>query len=53
MITIISCTNRPNSNTLKDSKYYLQLLEKQGVTTKLLSLEQLPADFTATDLYVK
>lgn len=42
MITVISCTNRPNSNTLKVAKQYAQLIEKQGVNYKLLSLEKLP-----------
>ncbi len=53
MITIISATNRPNSNTLKVAHNYAQLMEKQGVKSKLFSLESLPADFTATDLYNK
>lgn len=51
MITIISATNRPNSITLKIAKNYSQLMEKQGVESKLFSLESLPADFTKTDLY--
>ena len=53
MITIISATNRPNSNSLKIAKNYAQLMEKQGVKSKLFSLESLPVDFTATDLYNK
>ncbi|MBL0329463.1 MAG: NAD(P)H-dependent oxidoreductase [Bacteroidetes bacterium] len=53
MITIISATNRPQSNTLKIAQNYAQLIEKQGVETKLFSLEQLPADFIITDLYNK
>lgn len=51
MITIISATNRPNSNTLKIAKNYAQLMEKQGVESKIFSLERLPKDFIATDLY--
>ena len=51
MITIISATNRPNSNTLKIAQNYAQLMEKQGVEYKLFSLERLPHDFIATDLY--
>jgi len=51
MITIISATNRPQSNTLKIAQNYAQLIEKQGVESKLFSLEQLPADFIITDLY--
>jgi chromate reductase len=53
MITIISATNRPNSNTLKVAKNYLQLLDKQGVKGKILSLENLPKDFIISDLYDK
>lgn len=53
MITIISATNRPNSSTLKIARYYLQLMEKQGVKPKLLSLEQLPADIAFNELFNK
>jgi chromate reductase len=53
MITIISATNRPNSSTLKVAKQYAQLLEKQGVNSKIFSLEALPADFIFSDLYGK
>jgi chromate reductase, NAD(P)H dehydrogenase (quinone) len=52
-ITIISATNRPNSNTLKIAKNYAQLMEKQGVKSKIFSLESLPPDFITTDLYSK
>ncbi len=51
MITIISATNRPNSNTAKVSRHYIQLMEKQGVECKLLSLENLPRDFAFAELY--
>lgn len=53
MITIISATNRPNSNTLKIAREYAQLMEKQGVKSKLFSFESLPADLIVTDLYSK
>jgi chromate reductase, NAD(P)H dehydrogenase (quinone) len=53
MITIISATNRPNSSTLKVAKKYMQLMEKQDVKSKLFSLESLPSDLIATDLYNK
>ena len=53
MITIISATNRPNSSTLKVAKNYAQLMEKQGVESKILSLESLPVDFIFTDMYGK
>ena len=51
MITIISATNRPNSNSLKIASYYSQLLEKQGVNSKILSLESLPHNIAFSELY--
>lgn len=53
MITIISATNRPNSNTQKIAFSYAQLLEKQGVAAKTLSLEQLTPDMQFMNLYGK
>ena len=53
MITIISATNRPNSNSLNIAKKYAQLIDKQGFECKVLSLEQLPSNFISTDLYSK
>ena len=40
MITIISGTNRPGSNTLKVAKEYQRLLTEKGVEAGLLSLEE-------------
>ncbi len=51
MITIISATNRPYSNTLKVSEKYAQLIEKQGLTAKILSLEQVPADIAFNEVF--
>ncbi len=51
MITIISATNRPKSNTLKVATHYAQLMEKQGVVAKLLSLEKVPADIAFNELF--
>lgn len=51
MITIISATNRPNSHTFKISKHYLQLIEEQGVTAQLFSLEDVPHDMAFTELF--
>jgi len=53
MITIISGTNRPNSNTLKVAKYYQKALQLKGMTTNILSMETLPATLIASDLYGK
>jgi NAD(P)H-dependent FMN reductase len=41
MYTIISGTNRPDSNTLKIARLYQELLKKMGVAAYLLSLEGL------------
>lgn len=51
MITIVSGTNRPNSNTLKVAKYYQRQLAEQGLQTALLDLQELPPDFIGNDLY--
>ncbi|WP_129714605.1 NADPH-dependent FMN reductase [Pedobacter sp. SYP-B3415] len=53
MITILSGTNRPGSNSLKVAQYYQRILEQRGMETRLLSMEALPADLIATDLYGK
>ena len=53
MITIISSTSRPGSNTLKVAKYYLERLREKGAETGLLSLMDLPANIIQTDLYGK
>lgn len=51
MITIISGTNRPGSNTLKVAKYYQDALAKKGEQSNLLSLTELPDTMIASDLY--
>ena len=51
MITIISATNRPDSNSLKIARFYYQLIDKQGVKAMLLSLEDVPADITFGELF--
>ncbi|HET8962781.1 MAG TPA: NAD(P)H-dependent oxidoreductase, partial [Chitinophagales bacterium] len=53
MITVISATNRSHSNTEKIARFYVQLMEKQGVVPKLFSLEQLSPDMEFIDLYGK
>jgi NAD(P)H-dependent FMN reductase len=53
MITIISGTNRPNSNTLKIAKYYQKSLLKKGLETQIFNLEDLPDHLIKTDLYGK
>jgi len=41
MYTIISGTNRPDSNTIKVAKHYEQLLNQKGIETSFLSLQGL------------
>lgn len=53
MITVISATNRPHSNTYKIATSYAQLLEKQDIATKFFSLERLSPDVHFIDLYGK
>lgn len=51
MVTIISATNRPESNSLKIAQSYSQILEKQGVRPKVLSLEKVPVDIAFNELF--
>lgn len=51
MITLISSTNRPASLSLKIAEQYSEMLEQRGVSTNIISLESLPADFLGTALY--
>lgn len=51
MTTIISGTNRSDSNTLKVAKYYQRQLDEKGLATTLLDLKELPPNFISTDLY--
>lgn len=53
MITIVSGTNRPNSNTLKVSRYYLKTLQQLGQEAQIFSLESLPENIITSDLYGK
>jgi len=53
MVTIISGTNRPNSNTLKVAKYYQKTLASKGLESTIFNLEDLPAQLISSDLYGK
>jgi chromate reductase len=53
MVTIISGTNRPLSNTLKVCKYYQQQLRIKGLATELIDLQSLPQNLITSDLYGK
>ena len=52
-ITIISSTNRPDSNTEKVANYYLSALKSKGAETELFSLKDLPECILHSDLYGK
>lgn len=51
MVTIISGTNRPNSNTLKVAKYYQNQLAEKGLKTGFINLQDLPPNLINADLY--
>jgi chromate reductase, NAD(P)H dehydrogenase (quinone) len=51
MITLISGTNRPESNSIAIVNMYAALLQQHGVPFQILDLAKLPADFTVTALY--
>lgn len=51
MITIISGTNRPHSNTLKLAHFYEMTLRERGIEVRILSLCDLPKDFISADMY--
>jgi NAD(P)H-dependent FMN reductase len=53
MITIVSGTNRPNSNTLIVARYYLKTLQEKGQEATIFDLQDLPAQIIQTDLYGK
>jgi len=52
-ITIISATNRPDSNTEKVANYYKLVLKEKGVETEVFSLKNLPESVLHSDLYGK
>ena len=51
MITIISCTNRTSSVSKVISDFYQELLQKAGVESTILNLQDLPKDFVWSALY--
>jgi chromate reductase len=53
MTLIISCTNRPNSNTFILAKYYQKSLAEKGLESNILSLTDLPETLIHSDLYGK
>ncbi len=53
MTLIVSGTNRPDSNSLKVSKYYQKILAQKGEKTDILSLSNLPQDLISGGYYGK
>lgn len=51
MITVISATNRTDSNTEVVAAHYASLLKIRGVDAKLFSLKSLPQDFLSSEMY--
>ncbi len=51
MISIISGTNRPLSNSLIVAETYLSLCKLKGIEAQLLNLEDLPQDFAYSAAY--
>jgi chromate reductase, NAD(P)H dehydrogenase (quinone) len=52
-ITIISATNRPDSNTEKIANYYFSTLKGKGIETEIFNLKNLPESVLHSDLYGK
>ncbi len=50
-IIVFSCTNRPNSYTLKVSKAYVNILKSLGCEAKLLDFSDLPENIAFTETY--
>src|SRR6478735_3018611 len=50
-ITIISGTNRNDSNTQKVSNYYLTALKAKNIEAEVFSLKNLPESFLHSDLF--
>jgi len=51
MVTIISGTHRPKSNSLKTAIAYSRLLDEMGVDNQVLDLEKLPKQFMWDDMF--
>ncbi len=51
MITIISATNRKESNTLKVAREYSRLLSEKNMQHHLFSFENIPAGIVNSDIY--
>lgn len=52
-IVVVSCTNRPNSNTLKVSKIYEKILRSKNVDVKILDFCTLPENIAFSEVFGK
>lgn len=52
-IVVVSCTNRPNSNTLKVSKIYSDILKSKNVDVKILDFCELPENIAFSEVFGK
>lgn len=52
-IVVVSCTNRPNSNTLKVSKIYEEILKAKNVDVKILDFCKLPENIAFSEVFGK
>lgn len=52
-IVVVSCTNRPNSNTLKVSRIYAAILNSKNVDVKILDLATLPENIAFAEVFGK
>ncbi len=52
-VVVFSCTNRPNSNTIKVSRNYVRLLEQKGSDVYFLDFCELPDTITSTEMFGK
>jgi chromate reductase len=50
-LAILSCTNRPNSNTLKVAEIYRGLLSERGVQTMMLDFCDLPREIAFSETF--
>jgi len=50
-IVVVSCTNRPNSNTLKVSKIYENVLKSKQIEAKLLDFCMLPETLAFSETF--
>lgn len=53
MITIIVGTNREKNECQKFAEQYQQMIESEGITAKILSMEHLPNDFYSNQMFSK